>query len=174
MEINEFNAPSIGGFGVVRDKSVIAPLIRLATRSQVNHAFVVLYQDQGDWRIMESRFHGAQLGWLSEYKDCDVVFSRPLDRDTGLHVATEAIKLQGTPYNFLDIAVLGLMSAGIKWKWLSRIAEKNNRAICSQLVDLANYNAKVHLYTDDRPMGKVVPGDLLMYVALGLSPKLGS
>lgn len=174
VNITPTNRPSIGCFGVVRTNTFIAPAIRLLTRSQVNHAFVVVRKLQdGDWLVVESQRIGARLARLSKWADLEVVFSDPLPGFHGANVASEARALVGTPYNFLDIAALALLMCGLRWNWLLRRAQSSKRLICSQLVDRAYRNADVHLYEDTRPDGEVTPGDLLMFIAQGLKPDIG-
>lgn len=173
MITNLHNHPTEGGFGVVRTKSWIGGVIRLMTRSQVNHAFIIIRLDANgeDWTILEADPRGARYAKLSKYADLDVVFSvHKIDTITRARIVKEAKLLYGTPYNFLDIAALFFLMLGVRWQWLQNIAQNQNRLICSQLVDRAYENAGLHLYTDKRPDGEVTPGDLLMFLANGSEP----
>lgn len=173
MNITDTNKPTKGAFGVVRTGSFVAPFIRLLTRSQVNHAFVVLGQSrQGEWIILEAQSRGARYAALSKYDSMEVVFSNYdlTDEERGAVVA-QARGLHGTPYNYLDIVALCLLTFGLRWSWLLKRAQSAKRLICSQLVDRAYERAGLRLYSDGRPDGEVTPGDLLMHVAQGLEPE---
>lgn len=187
MNITPTNKPTLGAFGVVRTDSWVAPFIRLLTRSQVNHAFVLVRPladtfiavgSDGsmtrlhDWEVVEAQTSGAKLARLSKWALNDnVAFSAPLPAGVGDAVAYRARLLLGTPYNFLDIAALFFLLCGFRWGWLLDRAQRANRLECSQLVDRAYRNAGVHLFEDDRPDGEVTPGDLLMFIAQGLRPR---
>lgn len=174
MNITPTNRPTPGAFGVVRTSTpIIAAAIRLLTRSQVNHAFIVVGADgKGDWDVIEAQSKGATLAKLSKWADKEVVFSDPLpDGKYVLPVVNAARLLLGTPYNYLDIAALFFLLLGVRFSWLLKRAQTSKRLICSQLVDRAYRLAGLHLFDDDRPDGEVTPGDLLMFVAQGLTPK---
>lgn len=173
MNITETNQPSVGAFGVVRTSSFVAPFIRLLTRSQVNHAFVIIakHTKSNDWLILEAQSKGARYALLSKYADKEVVFSSfdmtPRERRD---VVSCAVSLHGIPYNYLDIVALFFLQLGFRWKWLLKRAQTTQRLICSQLVDRACEQAGLRLFEDGRPDGEVTPGDLLMFVAQGLDP----
>ncbi len=151
-----------GQFGVVRTNSLVAWIIRLGTRSQVNHAYVFVDEEH----VVEAQPQGAVIAKASKYDGALAPVSRfPLTDEEKQRIADEALALVGTPYNFLDIAALALLSLGIRWKWLCQRAQSSKRLICSQLVDRAYRNAGLHLYQDGRPDGEVTPGDLLLYQA---------
>lgn len=152
----------IGQYGVVRTTGLIGAIIRLGTRSQVNHAFVFIGND----RVVEAQPGGAVIGSATKYAHLLHPVSRfPLTDAEARRIAAAAEALVGTPYNFLDIAALGLLSLGLRWGWLERRAQSSKRLICSQLVDRAYSVAGVPLFTDGRPDGSVTPGDLLLLLA---------
>lgn len=161
-----------GHFVVVRTSGTLAWVIRLFTRSQVNHAAVFV----GDGRYVEARLRGARVADLAgvlhgAQPPFVLVESRfDLTSDEQDAVAKAALALVGTPYNFLDILALGFMCMGLRWSWLVNRAEREDRLICSQLVDRAYANAGLDLFTDGRPDGSVTPGDLLLYLAAGRTP----
>jgi cell wall-associated NlpC family hydrolase len=146
---------------VVRTRGFVPWLIRLATRSLLNHAFVFV----SDGLIIEAERQGAVHSRASKYGSSAIVTNFPLTTEQAARVATEANKVLGTPYGFLDIAVLGLLSLGLRWKWLQNSAQQSGTLICSQLVDRVYRNAGIHLYDDGRPDGEVTPGDLLLLLA---------
>lgn len=151
-----------GQFGVVRTKGFIPMMIRLFTRSQVNHAYV--YVDET--HIIEAEGHGAVPSLASKYDGHQKAESDyPLTAWQQRQVVLQAVKLEGTPYGFLDIFVLFLMSFGLRWGWLIDRVQSSRTLICSQLVDRAYRNAGIQLFDDHRPDGLVTPGDLLMRLA---------
>lgn len=161
------STPAPGQFGVVRTKGFVQAMIRLFTRSQVNHAFLVL--DGG--KVIEAQTAGAIINPLSKYDGHEVVYSRiTLTADQVADVITAACSLRGTPYNFLDIVAIGLGCLGIDWPSVADRAQRADRLICSQLVDRAYRLAGIHLYDDGRPDGGVTPGDLLMWIAADRQP----
>lgn len=151
-----------GQFGVVRTKGFIPMMIRLFTRSQVNHAYIYVSENT----ILEAKGRGAVLSAASKYEGherAESDFAFTVDQRHDLRQA--AMLLRGTPYNFLDILVLFLMSFGLRWGWLIDRAQNDHTLICSQLVDRAYTGAWFHLFSDERPDGQVTPGDLLMRLA---------
>jgi cell wall-associated NlpC family hydrolase len=151
---------STGQFGVVRTTSLAAWVIRLGTRSQVNHAYIYV----SDNYIVEAQPHGAVMRHASKYAGSPTS-SFNLTPEEQARVRAAALALVGTSYNFLDIAVLALLSLGVRWAWLQKRAQSSAALICSQLVDRAYRNAGIHLYDDGRPDGEVTPGDLLLLLA---------
>lgn len=145
----------------------MADLIKLLTRSRVNHTGVAL----GDGRTVEAMPRGATIG--REQDGPNVIWGTDLlamieaqRPGAGARIAAEALRLVGRPYGFLDIFALGLTAIGLRWGWLERIVGRQDRLICSQLVDLACLNAGVHLY--DKPPRlpqNVTPGDIEWLVA---------
>lgn len=155
--------PAPGEYGVVRTKGFVAWAIRLFTRSQVNHAFIVLEDGHS---IVEAQAVGAVVADLSKWDGHLIVYSRihanPL---TAAAVITAARGLLGRRYNFLDLVALALLLLGRRWDWLLERAQRSDRLICSQLVDRAFRDAGQALFDDGRPDGEVTPGDLLLLIA---------
>lgn len=161
--------PRTGQFGVVRTPGFAAWVIRLFTRSQVNHAYIYITENM----IVEAKPTGAVMSRASIYDGAEKAESNwwflPGEASD---IRRAAERLVGTPYGFLDIVCIGLMLLGLRWGWLINRAQSQKRLICSQLVDRAYRNAGIHLYHDNRPDGLVTPGDLLMYLARGAQPGL--
>lgn len=106
--------------------------IRRFTNSQYNHAFIIVSED-GD--IVEAQPRGAALGNISRYDGERKIFSATnLTGEQREKIVETAISCVGIPYGFLDIAYLGLASAGINWNWLLNQVLREDRMICSQLV----------------------------------------
>lgn len=148
-----------GTIFVLRSNNVTGALIRLVTRSRVNHAGVCL----GGGGTVEAKMRGAITG--SEH--AGAIFGTRLlaeverqRQGAGADVAAAALALLGTPYGFVDIAALGLADLGLRQRWLERVVDREHALICSQLVDQACLKAGVHLFSDGRMPGRVDPGDL--------------
>lgn len=147
--------PLIGDYGTVRTGGLAAKLIRFGTRSPVNHAFVYI----GGGQIVEAQPGGAAISQLSAYTN--VQWDKRIDSsDVGRDIAKAALGMVGTPYNWLDIAALTFACYGMRNRWIDRRIERDDRLICSQLVDKAYQLAGVQLFDDGRLPGEVTPGDL--------------
>jgi hypothetical protein len=157
----------LGTFGVVRTGGWFAMLIRLLTRSRVNHAFIVTDPASGQIVEMAPR-KGASFTTGAEYPDA--IYARGLvltdvQRDA---VARAALGLEArhVRYGFLDIANLFLAdTVGLHPRWLLRFLQRSDRMVCSQSVDWCYQQAGVHLFTDGRWPGDVDPGDLETLIA---------
>lgn len=146
--------PRVGDYGTVRTSGVPAALIRLGTRSPVNHAFIYA----GNGRIVEAQpggavwteLHYTNIHWSDHF----------LTRDQRWSIAKAAHSMLGTRYGWADIAALSFACAGIRSHAIDKRIERTDRLICSQLVDKAYELAGLHLFTDGRLPGEVTPGDL--------------
>lgn len=149
-----------GQFGVTRTSGFYGQMIRLGTRSQVDHAFIVV-DDHGG--IVEATNGKVRTGHVVQYPDA--IYSQfPFREPVADHIANRALSLIGTPYNYIDIGVLALMSFDLHAKWMANRAKDTSQLFCSQAVDYAYALAGVHLFKD-KPTGFVTPGDLLMLIA---------
>lgn len=161
--------PRTGQFGVVRTKGFVPWMIRLFTRSQVNHAYVYISETY----IVEAQRIGAVMAKATKYAESERAESNFwLMPDEAHDISREAQRLLGRPYGFLDILCITLALFGLRYKWLLARVESSRTLICSQLVDRAYDNAGCHLYSDGRPDGLVTPGDLLMFLAQDHLPGL--
>lgn len=132
--------PLPGLYGVVRTPGNGPRIIRWATRSWCDHAFVVV-NFAGD--IIEAEPDGVRLGNLREYAGCRV------ELNTGEHttssqratVAAAAQAMIGKRYNDIAILNLGLETLGRHWQFLARIADGDHELICSQLVAICGQTA---------------------------------
>lgn len=152
-------APPPGTIGLTSTPDLSGAIIRLGTRSPINHVFIVLAGGQ----LFEARPSGAGLNNLSRYPHAsfrtDII---PTDEQRGAIIAS-VTGLMGTPYNWLDIAALSwwcLTGNRVPVKVQRRI-EDTKTLICSQLVDLVYERAGIHLFDDGRLPGAVTPGDLI-------------
>lgn len=160
--------PQPGDFGVTATGGTAAKVIRWATNSPVNHAFIYV----GGGYIIEADPAGAKVNHLDAYPHASYSTGAIALTDVQrLTIVDSAHDMIGTPYGWLDIAAIGLAQrrtfglvhahAPINdqpW-WVRRI-ESLDTLICSQLVDLAYEHAGVHLFADGRIPGLVSPGDL--------------
>ena len=120
--------------------NVIGYLIRLATWSRYDHSFIYV----GSGKIVEAQPQGAVLSDLDKYTRDALIWSAdnisPAQRKK---IVNWALTLRGTPYGYLDIVYLGLATLGLKFNWILRRVEREDRLICSQLVAVSGENAKV-------------------------------
>jgi cell wall-associated NlpC family hydrolase len=166
--------PKPGDFFVTESLStewrgqLMAYAIQFGTKSHVNHAGLYI----GGNQIIEARPDGAGYAPLSEYQSRNTVWSAlPLTDTQRTDIANAATTLIGTPYGWPDAIAIALAQPRLgrhldttkpldqqPW-WYKRIA-REDRLICSQLVDYAHYLGGVNLYDDGRPFGLVSPADL--------------
>lgn len=131
--------------------------------SRYSHAGIII-SAAGD--VIEAEPGGARPGHLDAYRDvlvCDgPILDLPADEQAPARgrVVSAAHSLIGTPYSFLDYAALAALHLHLPAGWIRRRVESSGHAICSQLVDLAYEKAGIHLFTDGRLPGDVMPADL--------------
>lgn len=158
-----------GDYGVVRTSGFIGAAIRFFTRSEWNHAFIYI----GDEQIVEAQPKGAVISPLKDYDEGNLLafnYREKMTYTNGLRVAEQAKKLVGIGYNFIDIFVIFLKQFGFNHKWINKRVSNDGRLICSQLVDLAYQNAGIHLFDDGRYPGDVTPADLGFRPVMGYWP----
>jgi cell wall-associated NlpC family hydrolase len=150
--------PELGDFGVTRTNGPAAWLIRLVTRSAVNHAFVYV----GNGQIVEANPSGAAIGTVDEYPNA--IWSHVALTTQQRHAINNAARsLVGTPYSWVDDACIGLADL-FGWHVPEPVRARLNRRDrlqCAQLVDTAYAMAGVHLFVDGRVPGDCAPSDLL-------------
>jgi len=156
-----------GDFILVRSNGVVGWLIRAITRSPVNHAAIV----RDDDTVLEARAKGAVFTAWSKYasrfgKDAVGTARLPLTEAQRAKVPAVADQLEGTPYGFLDLLSVGLLQYHIRLSPLRTIVARQDRAICSQLVDEFLQRLGFSIYDDGRWPGDVTPGDLLWTAVL--------
>ncbi len=128
-----------GRFVVVRTGGWLAWLIRRATKSPFNHAFIVTGPDA----IIEARPEGVMHGSLSEYAGMPAAANtaEPMTQEQRIAVAAKAESLAGDGYGFIDLVNLGLESVGWHWRWLMRLCGADKHLICSAAVCTAGLAA---------------------------------
>jgi hypothetical protein len=133
--------------------------------SRYGHAGIVV-SEAGD--VVEAEPGGARIGNLSRYagqplliSDAPVVLAGGDEAATRARVVAEARKLLGTPYSPLDYLALALLHLHLPLAaWVRKRVESSGHLICSALVDRAYRKAGLHLFTDGRLTGDVMPADL--------------
>ena len=156
--------PDLGDYMVTATGGWFARKIREITHSGVNHAGVYV----GLEYLVEAQPGGAKLTRIREYPEA--VWSRVLLTSRQRHdIASAALDLVGTPYNFMDIAAQAVVRV-FGWhapKWALRRLSTSKRLQCAQLVDVAYERAGVRLFPDGRPEGLVAPSDLYDLIKRG-------
>jgi hypothetical protein len=143
-----------GDVALERGHTLVGFLIRLGTRSRVNHAKLVVSEDG---RCLSANADGADYEYV---KPSDIIVSAPLTDDQRAMIPAIADHLAGTPYGYLDCAALGLAQLGITLPSVKRRLARPDRLFCSQLVDYAWQLVGFHAFNDLRPPQDVSPGDL--------------
>lgn len=153
------------------------------------HAFLVVDND----RVIEAEPGGAVFSPVSKYASRDdVVFSDlpiqlavqdaqaswqkvgysfALSEAAGAYeailrrrVVSFGRRCEGIPYNYLDYFALALERFNIHIKAVQNRVERDDRMICSQLVDWAYTQCGLHLFDDGRLPQDVTPGDIEGYI----------
>ena len=158
--------PTLGDFCVVATPGIMARLIRLVTRSTVNHAFILV----APGRIIEADPHGAVEANLANYDGMPQTWSdmdlSPLVRAA---IIDHALDHVGDPYSWVDDLCIGLADL-FGWHvptWVRTRLGRPDRLMCSQLVDQCYLDAGVHLFSDGRIPGDVSPASLLTLIQGG-------
>lgn len=141
-------------YGVVRTSGWAGWVIRVATRSTVNHAFVV----NGDGKIIEADPHGLQYNHLTSYPGA--ILSDPIDGQQADTIWNWSVAHLGVGYGWLDIVAIALAVAHVPTpKWAVKRLTSTKTLICSQAVAMAYAAAGIHL--GNKPPAATTPGDLL-------------
>lgn len=161
--------PKPGDIGLSSSNSLIGMFVRfgqavVGDHSYVTHAFVVLH----DGKIIEAMPGGARYATLDKYPEA--VFSRfELTKDQRDRICEEAIRMEGTPYSFLDYLSLFLSHltkkrwVPFKYSWLPSVIRRrvlsSGHMICSQLCAEAYKRAGVSFTGEELAMDQT-PGDI--------------
>jgi uncharacterized protein YycO len=150
--------PQPGSYGVVKTRGFYAWLIRVGTRSEFDHAFIVCDTST----IIEAEPSGARWGQLSEYLNDRTLFNtgEPMTDEQRKAVVAEAVTLLNTPYGWTDIVRLGLRTLGIQWGWLTRRADNEKAMVCSQIVSRCGEAAGLDWLCGRESPAAVTPADL--------------
>lgn len=121
------------------------------------HVFIVL----DDNTVMQAMPHGAEIVSIDNYAGKAIFLDWGITDEQRAVVVSEARKLEGTGYNFIDYLALALARFGFKPKWLVNYVKSNHKLICSALADMVYSNAGIELFSDGRVWHDVTPGDLV-------------
>jgi cell wall-associated NlpC family hydrolase len=153
-----------GDFAVVATGGIMGRIIRLVTRSKVNHAMILVH----DGQVIEAAPSGATVSPLSNYAGMTLTWSAlDLTLTQRAAIVTAARTHIGAPYSWVDDACIGL-AAIFDWHvpaWVRRRLASPDHLMCSQLVDTCYLEAEIHLFADGRMPGDVTPGDLACLIA---------
>lgn len=155
-----------GDFATVATPGIAGRLIRLVTRSRVNHAMVYI----GYGHVLEADPHGAQLSPVANYNGLDLHWSAlPLTDVERAKIVTAALAHEGAPYSWVDDACIGVARIfGVHVpEWVRKRLAGTDHLQCSQLVDVSYSEAGIDLFTDSRLPGDVAPGDLDALIIAG-------
>lgn len=144
-----------GDIILVRSRGLIRWLIRVITRSRVNHVQLVV---TADGLVLEATpFGGASWGFANPG---GTVVSPPLTdaQRAGVHAVAKA--LHGIRYSFGGVLALGLAQYGVTPPSVKRKIARPDELFCSQLADVAWMLLGFNAFTDGRTPQDVTPGDL--------------
>lgn len=174
------NYPTPGSFGLAVISGKTGRLVRWGQNivegreTHYTHAFLVLDNQE----VIEAEPGGAKIVSVEKYLFGDVLFSDkpiksvlgnqlyPYDNDEPAVrslVIDIARGLKGIPYNYLDYVAIALEHFDIRPKMVTNRVRRQDRLICSQLVDFVYNMAGIHLFKDGRLPQDVTPADLQWY-----------
>lgn len=149
--------PGLGQIGLVRTRGLSSWLIRVFTRSTVNHTITYI----GNNEVISCETSGVKILPISTFPNASwshfgLEFWEIADILNFTHDQL------GKPYDklmFVWCGVSRVLKVRHTPKWILRRLATNRAWICSQLCDSAYRAAGIHLFTDHRAVGAVVPGD---------------
>lgn len=160
--------PEPGRYGVVRTPGLIGWLIRQATHSWANHAFVV----GADGTVIEADPRGGvRVAPLAQYAGMRMAVNsgEPMTDAQRAAVLAQAEAMVGYRYGLVDIGALALSSVGLSWRWLFKLIGLDRRAvICSQLVADCGKAAGLDWQCSKEFCDEVTPG--LLAARPGMQP----
>lgn len=147
-----------GRYGCVNSGGLLSWLIRKATHSAYDHAFIV--GDNG--QVVEAAASGVRVAWLSEYAGKPLAFNiaEQMSDQQRRKVVDYAVKAVNEPYSYLDLGLLGLNALGWHWRVLFRLLGKQHVTICSQLVAASGAAAGLDWMCGRPNADEVTPADL--------------
>jgi hypothetical protein len=123
-----------GTYVVLRTRSALGALVRLATRSWADHAILI----SAPGRCVQASTRGVTEGPLAQFAGCEAVANaaeaagmQPGVREA---IVARARSMAGDEYDWPLIFTLGLRTVGVKWGWLLRATSGKGAVICSELV----------------------------------------
>ncbi len=151
--------PAAGLYGCVQTRGFWPWLIRRATRSWANHAFVSI----GDGHIIEAEPGGVRVRDISEYAGCRIAYNdtEPTTDLQRAQVAEYASNLRGEAYDWIADTTDGLAALGLRWRILGTISHRARRAVmCSELVAEAGRAANLDWLCGQPDPAQVTPAML--------------
>jgi len=156
--------PRPGDFAVVDTRTRAPLLIQLAKRlsrggyMMFDHAVICSRVRSGIIYIVEARPGGAQENaW--HYDDHDHLWSTGVVK-TSANAGRAALAYVGKPYSWLDYGAIAAHAWHLWVPGVRHFMRSTRHLTGSQLVDRAELDAGIHLFTDRRPRGYVRPSDL--------------
>lgn len=149
--------PDLAQLGLVRTTGFSSWLIRTVTHSTYNH--IVCYV--GDGQVVSAETSGVQVLPVEYFPQAVWSHFDLTLHQTGTIISFSRNQL-GKPYGVLTFLWCGIARLfGVEHTpgWLLRRLNTRANWICSQLADSAYKAAGIHLFTDHRAEGAVVPGD---------------
>jgi hypothetical protein len=143
-----------GQVGIIRTHGLSSWVIRMFTRSHVNHMVI----DVGDGLVSAEYPHVIKRDYGHF---TNIIWSRFEYTPAQITKITDFANTQlGKNYGWADdIAIgIGLLTRQHTPHWLMRWLSNNGEWICSSLADASLRHAGIHLWDDDRPVGAVYPG----------------
>jgi hypothetical protein len=156
--------PRAGDFAVVDTGTRASFPIRLAmwlSRGgfmMFDHAVICSRVSRGTIYVVEAMPSGAKEN-VWHYDDHDHLWSTGLVK-TSTKAGKAALAYVGKPYSWLDYAALAVHASYLWVPGLRHYMRSARHLIGSQLIDRAERDAGVHLFTDRRRPGYVRPSDL--------------
>jgi uncharacterized protein YycO len=159
--------PQPGDYAVVHLAGATGRLISLGERlcgdgfTQYDHALIYM----GGMLIVEAEPGGARqrkiADWSCGYEQTE--WSTGKIEVTAVQrgrICAAAARYTGVPYSWLDYFALAAHHLRLPAPGLRAYIASTRHQICSQLVDSAYLDAGVHLFSDGRFPGYVMPSDL--------------
>lgn len=157
--------PRPGDFAVVDTGARTSRLIRLGRMlsrggfTMFDHAVICSrVRRDGTVYVVEAMLSGAQeTVW--QYDDHDHLWSTGLVK-TSTKAGKAALAYVGTPHSWRDYAAIAAHANHLRAPGLRRYVASRKHLISSQLIDVAERDAGVHLFADRRWRGYARPSDL--------------
>lgn len=162
MKLTRVVNPQPGDYGLVHGSGFLMALVRWGTRSEYGHARLCVGYGPGDTiAIVEAQPPGAVTRVLSAWEtQVTAWFTVDPTNTQRIAIANNGRDLVGIGYGWTDIAALAAWHVlGLRWRWLDRRINREDRLICSQLVALAYARAGIDLIPDQLPC-EDTPADL--------------
>lgn len=135
------DVPPAGVYGCVATHGFLPWLVRLVTRSWVNHVIISI----GDGQIVEAEPGGVRIRDVSEYDGCRIAYNdaEPVTEQQRAAIAEYASSMRGEPYAWVADTIDGLRCLGLRWRILGRFAEVRRSVMCSELAVEAGQAAEL-------------------------------